>query len=66
MSDESTTEHACGALLPTESVALTVGLRLLMQGEDPGMNVAVMCVLALARITGRHDWTADTSTEDQT
>ncbi len=45
------------ALLPAESLALTVGLAQTLRGDTPDPNVAVMCVLALARITGKHDWT---------
>ena len=45
-------------LLPTESVALTVALAQVLRGDEPDPNVASMCILALARIAGRHDWTA--------
>lgn len=44
-------------LLPTESVALTVGLAQAMRGAEITPNVATVCVLALARIAGKHDWT---------
>ena len=44
-------------LLPAESIALTVGIAQLKRGEEPSPGVASMCVLALARITGRWDWT---------
>lgn len=44
-------------LLPAESMALTVALAQVQRGEAPGDNVATMCVLALARLDGRHDWT---------
>ena len=47
------------ALLPAESMALTVALAQVMRGEDPASNVAALCVLALARLDGRHDWTSD-------
>lgn len=47
------------ALLPEESLALTVALAQVLRGETPGENVAAMCVLALARLDGRHDWTTD-------
>lgn len=47
------------ALLPAEGMALTVGLAQTLRGEAPEGNVAAMCVLALARLTGRHDWTAE-------
>lgn len=46
-------------LLPAESMALTVALAQVQRGEDPTPNVAAVCVLALARIDGRYDWTAD-------
>jgi hypothetical protein len=44
-------------LLPAESIALTVALAQVKRGESPDPHVAAMCVLALARIAGRHDWT---------
>ena len=44
-------------LLTGESIALTVGLAQVLRGESPTGGIAIMCVLALARITGRHDWT---------
>lgn len=44
-------------LLPEERVALTVALAQVLRNERPTPNVGLMCVLALARITGRHDWT---------
>lgn len=46
-------------LLPEEAVALTVALAQLLRGEQPTPNVAAVCVMALARVTGRHDWTAE-------
>lgn len=52
-------------LLPAESIALTVALAQVQRGDDPSPNVAGMCVLALARLAGRHDWTVtDTPTAD--
>lgn len=45
------------ALLPVESIALTVALAQVQRGESPDPNTAAMCVLALARLDGRHDWT---------
>jgi len=50
-------------LLPAESMALTAALGQLLRGDPVGENTAAFCVFALARITGRHDWTADTSEE---
>lgn len=50
MSGESAT------LLPAESMALTVALAQVLRGEPPATNVAILCVLALARLDGRHDW----------
>lgn len=46
-------------LLPTESMALTIALSQIRRGEAIGENTTAMCVLALARLTGRHDWTAE-------
>lgn len=46
-------------VLPAESIALTVALAQVRRGEDPDPNVAAMCVLALGRLTGRYDWTAE-------
>ena len=48
-------------LLPAESVALTVALAQVRRGEVPMPNVASVCVLALARIDGRYDYTKDES-----
>lgn len=44
-------------LLPIENMALTVALAQVLRGDDPPPNTAATCVLALARLTGRHDWT---------
>lgn len=53
-------------LLPAESIALTVALAQVQRGDDPSPNVAGMCVLALARLAGRHDWTvADAPAADE-
>lgn len=49
---------ACG-LLPAESIALTVALAQVQRGEPAAENVAAMCVLALARLSGRYDWTTE-------
>lgn len=49
-------------LLPAESMALTVALAQVRRGDTPPPNTAAVCVLALARLTGRYDYT----TEDQT
>ena len=46
------------ALLPAESMALTVALAQVERGETPSENVSTLCVLALARVSGRHDYTA--------
>jgi hypothetical protein len=46
-------------LLPAESIALTVALAQVQRGEDPAPNTAALCVLALARLAGRHDWTKE-------
>ena len=45
-------------LHPAESMALTVALAQVRRGDDPEANVTAMCVHALARLTGRFDWTA--------
>lgn len=46
-------------LHPAENIALTVALAQVLRGEEPDPNVATMCVLALARLDGRNDWTKD-------
>lgn len=46
-------------LLPAESIALTASLARVLRGEEPLPGTAAMCVLALARLTGKHDWTKD-------
>lgn len=46
-------------LTPAESIALTAALTRTQRGETLPPNTATVCVLALARITGRHDWTED-------
>ena len=48
-------------LLPVESMALTVALAQVRRGENPMSNVATVCVLALARLTERYDYTEVTS-----
>lgn len=47
-------------LLPAESIALTVAFAHYKRGEKPPENVATMCVLALARLDGRYDWSKAT------
>lgn len=42
-------------LLPAEKIALTVSLAQILRGE--GQNTGALCVLALARLDGRYDWT---------
>jgi hypothetical protein len=44
---------------PIESMALTVGLAQVLRGDAAYENIASVCILALARLTGRHDWTAE-------
>lgn len=46
-------------LLPIEAMSLTVALEQMFRGDDLAPNTAMVCVLALARLTGRHDWTED-------
>ncbi len=53
-------------LLPAESMALSVGLSQVLRGEPPTTNVASVCILALSRVTGRHDWTACPQDEQPT
>ncbi|MDB6103328.1 MAG: hypothetical protein JWO52_3327 [Gammaproteobacteria bacterium] len=47
-------------LLPAESVALTVALAQVQRGEVATPNIATVCILALARLVGRYDWTKNT------
>ena len=56
---ESPDDAVIERLLPAESMALTVALAQVLRGEVPDPNVATVCVLAMARCTGRHDWTED-------
>lgn len=51
-------------LLPAESVALTIALAQVLRGEVVPPNTATMCVLALARVAGRHDWTKDETLDE--
>lgn len=51
------------SLLPAESLALTVALAQIQRNEPPEPNGAVVCVYALARLTGRYDWTAGAADE---
>lgn len=46
-------------LLPAESAALTIALAQVLRGDVPAEACSTMCILALARATGRHDWTED-------
>ena len=46
------------ALLPVERMALNVALDQVLRGEQPAIGGAMTCVLALARIVGKHDWLA--------
>ena len=54
MSEPLTSEHD---LLPAERIALTVALAQVQRGDPVPPNTAAVCVLALARLTGKHDWT---------
>ena len=54
-----TAPETVAELLPAESIALTVALAQVQRGDSPDPNTAAMCVLALARVTGRHDWTKE-------
>lgn len=55
---DTPTEHG-HELLPAESIALTVALAAVLRGDDPLPHTATICVLALARLDGRHDWTKE-------
>ena len=46
-------------LLPAESIALTVALAQVQRGDRPEPNVTAMCVMALARVAGRYDYTTE-------
>jgi hypothetical protein len=65
MSDQTKAAIAEGSdraaidMLPAESMALTVALAQVLRGEAPQRGTAAVCVLALARLTGRHDWTEE-------
>lgn len=51
-------------LEPAESLALQLGLAAVLEGRGaPPANTASMCILALARLTGRHDWTQQPAAE---
>jgi hypothetical protein len=50
-------------LIPHESMALTLALAQVQRGEFPSPKVATMCVLALARLEGLHDWTEEPNDE---
>jgi hypothetical protein len=54
---EPTADASPPQLLPAENLALSVAFAQVSRGEEPAPNVAIMCVLALARITGRDDTT---------
>jgi hypothetical protein len=45
-------------LNPTESVVLTVALSQVLRGDEVPPNTTAVCVLALARVAGKYDWTA--------
>jgi hypothetical protein len=49
-------------LLPAEAIALTVALAQVKRGEVATPNVATMCILALARLDGRYDYTQEIGT----
>lgn len=52
------TKQASVDLLPVENTALTVALAQVTEGRELLQNVAGICVLALARVSGRYDYTA--------
>src|ERR1700684_1063959 len=49
-------------LFPVERLALSVALAQVLRGEQPAPGGASTCVLALARLVGKHDWTTHAST----
>jgi hypothetical protein len=46
-------------LLPAEAIALTVALSQVQRGDEPTPNIASVCILALARLAGKFDYTKD-------
>lgn len=46
-------------LLPAENMALTVARAQVGRGENPPLNITTVLVLALDRLAGRSDWTAE-------
>lgn len=50
-------------LLPAERMALTVALAQVTEGRELLPNVGAVCVLALARISGLYDYTANPTDE---
>lgn len=48
-----------GGLLVTESMALTVARAQASRGGPVPPNTAMMLVMAIDRLTGSHDWTAE-------
>ena len=60
----TTPETQAYALLPAESMALTVALAQVLRGEEPSPNVATVCALALARLVEIYDYTAETESSD--
>lgn len=44
-------------LHPAEHLALLAGIGPALDGKPIPENTALMCVLALARLTGKHNWT---------
>ena len=50
-------------LEPAESVALTIALAQLLSNSPIDPSVSVMCILGLARLAGREDWTEDVESQ---
>lgn len=46
-------------LHPEEELALSVGISQVKRGEDVMSGIAFVCVLALARVTGKWDYTKE-------
>jgi len=61
MTDSRTTDP----LLPAERAALTLALSRVRRAETLSPNVVAICVLALARITGRYDYTNPEKSDDR-
>lgn len=48
------------ALLPVESMALTIAKAQSDRGDSVPPNTAAILIMTIQRLAGRHDWTKDT------